>query len=91
MKVLHKKTLKLVRALRKALIACAGCVDAAEAEGLVEAVEGLRGNPAGDRLIDLVERRLVWPRNYATEILEETGPKEKIPLKKPDESKELGQ
>ncbi len=56
--------------LVKALEDCAGCVDAAEAEGLHEVVEELRGfSEQTDRLIDLIERRLMWPRNYATEAL----------------------
>lgn len=55
---------------RKALEDCLGCVTAAEAEGLHEVIADLRGTgDYVDRLIDLVERRLLWVRNYAEPAL----------------------
>lgn len=55
--------------LLEALNACAACVDAAEGEGLTEALAECSAlaadNPAVERLIDLVNRRLVWARTYA--------------------------
>jgi len=57
-------------AMRKALEDCLGCVTAAEAEGLHEVTEELRGfSEQTDRLVDLVERRLLWVRNYAEPAL----------------------
>jgi hypothetical protein len=54
----------------EALEQCLDCVTAAEAEGLYEVIEELRGfSEQTDRLIDLVERRLLWVRNYAEPIL----------------------
>lgn len=59
--------------LVKALQDCSGCVDAAEAEGLREILEVVRpigeASPDVARLIDLVERRLMWARTYALEAL----------------------
>lgn len=55
---------------RKALEDCLGCVIAAETEGLYEVIEELRGTgDTVERLIDLVERRLLWVRNYAEPAL----------------------
>ena len=48
-----------------ALEDCEGCIGAAEFEGLHEIIAELRGSSEQtDRLIDLVERRLLWARNY---------------------------
>jgi hypothetical protein len=60
--------------LRKALEDCLGCVVAAEAEGLHETINSLRDSEHFDtadvfRLIDLVERRLMWVREYAAPAL----------------------
>lgn len=55
---------------RKALEDCLGCVTAAEAEGLHEIIAELRGrDELTDSLIDRVERRLLWVRNYAEPVL----------------------
>ncbi len=60
--------------LVSALEDCAGCVDGAEAEGLLETINSLRDSDEFSdtdvfRLIDLIERRLVWPREYARTAL----------------------
>jgi hypothetical protein len=58
--------------LLKALQDCDGCVVAAEAEGLHEIISELRSesdNELVGRLIDLVERRLMWVREYAAPAL----------------------
>jgi len=66
----HDRLTRENEAMRKALEDCLGCVTAAEAEGLHEVVEELRGfSEQTDRLIDLVERRLIWVRNYAEPAL----------------------
>ena len=66
----HARLTRENEAMRKALEDCLGCVTAAEAEGLHEVVEELRGfSEQTDRLIDLVERRLIWVRNYAEPAL----------------------
>lgn len=56
--------------LRKRLEACLGCIEAAEAEGLHQLIVELRGsNETVDRLIDLIDRRLLWVREYAQPAL----------------------
>src|ERR1700679_40304 len=57
-------------ATREALEQCLGCVQAAESEGLHELIVELRGsNGSVDRLIDLIDRRLLWVREYAAPAL----------------------
>ena len=66
----HDRLTRENEAMRKALGDCLGCITAAEAEGLHEVVEELRGfSEQTDRLIDLVERRLLWVRDYAEPAL----------------------
>lgn len=56
--------------VREALENCLGCITAAESEGLHELIAELRGSTDSvDRLIDLVERRLLWVRDYALAAL----------------------
>jgi hypothetical protein len=56
--------------LIRALEDCDGCVSAAEAEGLHEIITELRGSSElADRLIDLIERRLIYVRSYAQPAL----------------------
>lgn len=62
--------------LIKALTDCLGCIEAAEAEGLHELIVELRGsNDSIDRLIDLIDRRLLWVREYATPALASAEPR----------------
>jgi len=58
-------------ALVEALEDCAGCITAAETEGLYELIAALegRGNEQIDRLIDLIERRLLYVKNYTDAAL----------------------
>lgn len=57
-------------ALVRALDDCNGCVAAAEAEGLHEIIAELRGSSdLAERLIDLVERRLIYVSGYAQPVL----------------------
>lgn len=83
---LHRETTRQSAAAReqslqrahKALKDCAGCIDAAEAEGLQEVIADLHSyfdrsiTPHAERvlhLLDLVERRLLFVRRYAVESL----------------------
>ncbi len=60
---------------REALENCAGCIDAAEAEGLHEVLAEIQEREiyleyaCVERLVDLVTRRLMYARNYAHEAL----------------------
>jgi hypothetical protein len=63
----------------KALEDCLGCITAAEIEGLHETINSLRDSEhfaVEDvfRLIDIIERRLMWVRNYAEPALASPAP-----------------
>ncbi len=63
-----------IEELTGALTDCVGCVSASEAEGLHEIIAELRGrDELTDRLIDLVERRLLWVRTYGEEALPQSS------------------
>ncbi len=70
----HASLKARIQELTGALTDCVGCVAAAEAEGLHEVIAELRGfSDQTDRLIDLVERRWLWVRNYGDEALSAAG------------------
>lgn len=55
--------------LENALRRCLGCIVAAETEGLHEVIAELRNkDELTDRLIDLVERRLLFVRDYVAQV-----------------------